>query len=480
MKLKLVALLLIPHFIMGQTSFLDFAESEIVKSHIVLAISADSLLNYIVDDNPLTRYNILENKQLFLAKGNHFHIRMKYVNPLHYQISSSKRSLDDELFKATDKYLSDVISFLIEINKSTSPNASSHPDGVTDSIFFERSDPSVLDIYARMKISVVSNELFDLLVILKDINVQEAFQESIDTIRSSFQRLYNITQYSEVAKVLKTNESNMHKLNVKFSVIKDSIDVFEKRLKETLEKNGKDKKSFEFQYIRIGILNLREKLNKAQIETEETRVKYEKVKMLFESTKAINEELVILDIKISREKILYEVDILIKKIDFNFEKLTLSERYEKLYTLKVRKFHRIIPSVSTGAIYSSLIFKTFGTNKNALGETIVGEAEEEIDPLNFGTYLNLHIINRSEITPLVQFGVSTTRNKPALMLGLGTTYRDITLSLGGLWTWTPKLKTLSVGQIVSGTTQIDNDIKYSFRDKPYFYIGLSFNILKSN
>lgn len=473
MKLNLLALLLIPYLTMGQTSNLDISESEIVKNHIIISIGPDSLLNFIIDDNPLTRYNILENKQLFQVKGNSFHIRMKYVNPLHYQITSNSRSIDDEIFKASDKYITDAISFFSTISKGGKPGQMEvePPKNLT----FKTSDPAVFDIYVRLRTHMEGDITQDLLNTLMNINVKEAFETSMDSVRSNFQRLYNITEFLQVSKAIKINESNMVRINKKLSEVSDSILFFE----EKLEKIIKDKNDFKFQYIQIGILNLKEKLEKAKNEIEEAKVKYAKVKSIFETTKATNEELIISDLKISREKSFYEVDILVKKIYFDFEKLTMSVKDEKLYTLIVRKFHRFIPSVSTGAIYSSLLFKTFGTDKNALGETIVSESVEELDPLNFGTYLNLNIQNRSEITPLIQFGVSTTKNKPALMLGLGATYRDISLSVGGLWTWTPKLNTLSVGQIVSGTTQIDDDIKYSFRDKPFLYLGVSFNILKS-
>lgn len=474
MKLNLFFLLLIPYFTMGQTSILDVSESEIVKNHIILSIGPDSLLNFIIDDNPLTRYNVLENKQLFQVKGNSFHIRMKYVNPLHYQITSNSRSIDDDIFKSSDKYITDAISFFGKITKNTN-ESQMEIEGPKEDLTFKTSDPEVFDIYVRLRTRMEEDITQDMLNTLMNINVNNAFQTSMDSIKSSYQRLYDITEFSHVPRIIKLNESKMLQINQNLTAVGDSIMAFEDKLVKLL----KDRNGFKFQYIQIGIINLKEKLEKRRKEIEEEKNKYAKIKNLFESTKVSNEELIISDLKISREKSFYEVDILVKKIEFDFNKLTLSVKSEKLYTLRIRKFYRFIPSVSTGAIYSNLIFKTFGTDKNALGETIVSESEEELDPLNFGTYLNLHIQNRTEITPLIQFGVSTTKNKPALMLGLGATYRDISLSVGSLWTWAPKLNTLSLGQIVSGTTEIEDDIKYYFQGKPFLYFGLSFNILKS-
>ncbi len=479
MKLTFFILLFTPCYLEGQITISDFSEAKIVRDHIILTLNSDSLIYYNIDDSPLSRYNILENNQLFQAKSGDFHIRMKYVNPLHYQVSSTSRSVDDELFKDTDKYISNAISFIGTMSGRIDPNNASVENPAD--LKFKTSESEILDIYVRLRTNVggvIAIEITqDLLNALMAIKVDETFKVSMDSLKKNFRRLYSITQFSEVMPVLNINESNILTIDKKLSAVNDSILAFEKMVLKIVQGN---EDNLNFQWVQIGVLNLKTKLTEAKKQIQEVKDKYEKTKNLFKSANVTNEELFISDLKISREKSFYEIDISVKKLDFDLEKLTLSEKTEKTYTIRVHKFQRFIPSVSTGAILSGLKFKTFGTGMNALGETIVTEVEEELDPLNFGAYLNIHINNPSDLTPLIQFGVSTTKNKPALMLGLGASFRDITLSAGSLWTWVPKLDNLSVGQVVSGTAQIEENIKYGFQEKPFFYIGLSFNIIKKN
>ena len=47
---------------------------------------------------------------------------------------------------------------------------------------------------------------------------------------------------------------------------------------------------------------------------------------------------------------------------------------------------------------------------------------------------------------------------------------------GGVWSWNQTLNTLSVGQSISSTTELENDIKYEIGVKPKgWYLGIQYN-----
>lgn len=70
------------------------------------------------------------------------------------------------------------------------------------------------------------------------------------------------------------------------------------------------------------------------------------------------------------------------------------------------------------------------------------------------------------------------KKRPFLLLGGGFSIPSarIALSGGPIWTWNPSLDKLSVGQTISSTTDLENDIEYKFDIEPKgWYLGIQYN-----
>ncbi len=150
-------------------------------------------------------------------------------------------------------------------------------------------------------------------------------------------------------------------------------------------------------------------------------------------------------------------------------------------TFRVRRFQRFVPEVSVGSAYTFFKYNTYGTTKDMNGQEILASPTENyIKNLNITTMLNFnYFISNSPINPLWQIGVGVNSGVPALLTGFGLrgvlgTSR-ITISGGVAMTWINELDKLKVGDKISGTSDIEKDLKYQFSWPPKPYIGLQYN-----
>jgi hypothetical protein len=74
-------------------------------------------------------------------------------------------------------------------------------------------------------------------------------------------------------------------------------------------------------------------------------------------------------------------------------------------------------------------------------------------------------------------GVGTSKDLPSLLAGGGFRFSKpshFSVSFGGLWTWRQELDKLKVGDVITGTTDLTNDLKYKFMSSPAFFIGINY------
>lgn len=148
--------------------------------------------------------------------------------------------------------------------------------------------------------------------------------------------------------------------------------------------------------------------------------------------------------------------------------------------LRFRKFQRFIPEVSTGIAYLDLSFPKYGTSTNSSGQQVVSLAgEEKFKKMNFTAMVNFVYFSEDwNVNPLIQIGVGENSDFPVLMIGggirLNTGLRRISFTVGAASSWIKTLDKLKLNDVVTGTSDIEKDLKYEFKS-PKIYFGIQYN-----
>lgn len=174
------------------------------------------------------------------------------------------------------------------------------------------------------------------------------------------------------------------------------------------------------------------------------------------------------------------------KISESRDKIEISEGKGITRKIRVHDYNKVIPSVATGFVFSDVTYPQFGTeeieieeNGTIVKKTIVKEVEPGSEEVQAALLLNLVIRTGGEnFHPLVQFGVSSGQERPALLIGGGIRFSQpkwLTVSFGVLLPWKRELSDLSPGDPVTGTAQIEEDLNYSLDSSlDTFYLSFQY------
>lgn len=136
-------------------------------------------------------------------------------------------------------------------------------------------------------------------------------------------------------------------------------------------------------------------------------------------------------------------------------------------TFTVRKSSFFVPERAVAVIYNNLTYPQYGTAMNKAGEMIVERAEDH-QPIDGAMMLNLVMrfgrLNSSVVYPLLQLGVSSAKDFPGFLAGVGLRFVEpfrFSLSVGGMITRYKDLDgNLKIGDVVSGTDDINKHLTY--------------------
>ncbi len=140
----------------------------------------------------------------------------------------------------------------------------------------------------------------------------------------------------------------------------------------------------------------------------------------------------------------------------------------------VRTFRRFTPEIGAGLILSDVRRPKYGTTKNAAGETVIGAAKNEAESYDAAIVTNF--VCRcgwgEELTPMIQLGVAPRPSSPSILLGAGVRLfglgkGDVAVGVGVIMAWVKDLTDLKPGDAVSGTKDIEADLSYQRRTRPY-------------
>ncbi|MDX1718720.1 MAG: hypothetical protein R3353_01040 [Salegentibacter mishustinae] len=166
----------------------------------------------------------------------------------------------------------------------------------------------------------------------------------------------------------------------------------------------------------------------------------------------------------------------------NKEEITTTALKDTLKnTIRVRRFQRFVPEVSVGTAFTFFKYHTYGTVSDSTGQNFVGSpVEKELRNLNITTMVNFnYYLEDSPLHPFYQLGFGVNEGIPTLLTGIGLRsilgIKKFSISAGIAATWIEELNNLEVGDPVSGTVEIEEDLKYQFSWPPKPYIGLQYN-----
>lgn len=151
-------------------------------------------------------------------------------------------------------------------------------------------------------------------------------------------------------------------------------------------------------------------------------------------------------------------------------------------TIRVRKFQLFVPEISVGTAYTFFKYNSYGTTTDASGQIVVASpTENAVRNINISTMINWNLYcENSPINPLIQIGAGINSDIPTILVGGGLRFSNnsknrIRITGGIAMTWIKELDKLKVGDVISGTDDIDKDLKYQFSWPPKPYIGIQYN-----
>lgn len=483
MKSMLLFLLLILTFNLGFAQFgrEEIKKSKTIKDEITIGIKTENDISLFLDLENQTE-KTLKEKDYFQVKSDEFRVYAKFVNPLRYVIRTSQKSLDEELFIASRDFINSAAEFIQDVQTTKAGGARSKP--VVNAPTNATLEPQLVEMYlvviAQYSNFFVANSEY--WKSIGSIDLAETSKTLADNSDKTFNALLAIKNVHHIENVIASNAKV-------FENNKNLIIELKQRLLNAENEFNKIQFTNAQKYVKAFIQNkmqeMKSEITDLEKRSNDIEVKYKKIEELFSSISKKKHSLTENN-KFELEKILdinkqkrHEITVIVEKILFNAKEKTIEIDSSKSYQINVRKKTTFIPVLSSGVIYTNLSFPQFGTDTNELGETIVVQTEDEENEIAIATYLNLYVNNKWDLPAFLQFGIGPSREKPLFFLGGGAELMpQITFSVGGVFTWFPELNELNIGDLVSGTAAIEDDISFDFNFKPKLYFGLNIDITK--
>lgn len=160
--------------------------------------------------------------------------------------------------------------------------------------------------------------------------------------------------------------------------------------------------------------------------------------------------------------------------------VALTDKEPATGSFDLRKYSAVIPEVAAALIYTDIEYAQFGTGTNETGKTVVERVEPSRFPVEGAMMMNFipgFMGDSSFVYPTFQLGVSTAKDAPGLLAGLGLRFtgtQQFSIAIGRLVTWHKTLNELELGQVVKGTAEIEADLKFK-RAPTAWYGGIQYN-----
>jgi hypothetical protein len=154
---------------------------------------------------------------------------------------------------------------------------------------------------------------------------------------------------------------------------------------------------------------------------------------------------------------------------------------ERSATLRLRYFTPFAVEAGAGAVFAVVDRPKYGTRRNSRGELTVASAG--VTSLSVDPSVLLNFVCRcgggTILEPMAQVGASTSKETPALFVGGGIRVfvvgrGDVAVGGGLLLAWVRDLATLAVGDVVSGTADIREDLGFGRAPRAGHYFVIQY------
>lgn len=168
------------------------------------------------------------------------------------------------------------------------------------------------------------------------------------------------------------------------------------------------------------------------------------------------------------------------KVDSATSMISTDQQVAGSTTFSVRRYSALTPEIGVGAVFGTIQQPTYGTGKDASGQTIVARAPTKSLSVNPTILVNFVCRCGSGIlVPMAQIGTSTSKTLPAILLGggvrlFGLGKGDVAIGGGAMFAWYQDLQKLKVGDVITGTNDINADLGYISTPKVGGYFALQY------
>ncbi|WP_108807802.1 hypothetical protein [Aquimarina spinulae] len=420
--MKKIVLLLFVTFLSinakAQTAKISLTAKKIKKS-LYLRLDNKDILRYGTKAEEINQKT--PKTKTFASNNESITIYIKPLNPITKEITVNNKTIENTNFKESQEVLSQIIS---TINKTGQLSLKANPNPNQNKLTF--------------------NDIVDKTVIhINQINYDN-YQNIIDSIE---------TNIGKLKKIVSIKSKTLNKNN---------------NLNSNLLEWYKATKNYEKEVEIIVII----------------KNYYDQLKTWTEKMSKNNfDELQPVD-DLAKDSIkVVEISISDRILEYDASKKVLSlKKQEKPITeniLNFEKFSRFIPEVVPAIVYTDLSFPQYGTETNDNDEQILVKTDDKsFNKINVGLMVNFNYnMGYDEFIPFFQIGAGPTKKFPILFSGVGMRLNNRFMISGGTaWTWINELSSLNVGDVISGTAEIENDQAFKFRTTPKFYFSLQIKI----
>ncbi|MEM1323576.1 MAG: hypothetical protein AAGG75_25160 [Bacteroidota bacterium] len=434
--------------------------------------------------HPLNFNNPLEDSIIFLPSQGGINVYLMPLNPLNHIYNTNLDVIDDPIIEDANDALGEIID---QLSKVTNPAPSTGTggtgtesfgggDGVAAASISPSCDQEVENSKSRIK---------QIAELLKD--------SQKDKIVAIFKRLKALPFVAAQAtrdSLVAINES-IAKIDAHFKTVSNSIEYAQEQVKtlNTERWNCPDP------FITISIIdNALKELADIQAEQEKRQQKlkgaYKLTNRAYHTANigggpGLSWCIPLTNIAVKKGKIsLYTIKIQEGGYQLSDKNEIVETPVRDLITrtLRIRKYSLFVPERGVGIAYTAFTYNAYGTSTDSTGQQFVAEpTENEINNLNVSTMINFNIfLEHTMIHPMIQLGLGVNANIPTLLGGIGIRSningtRRLAVSAGFAATWIRELDQLKVGDPVTGTDDIEEDLKYKFSLPIEPYFGIQFN-----
>ncbi|MVO08188.1 hypothetical protein GOQ30_03285 [Flavobacterium sp. TP390] len=470
-----------------------------VKDGVIYLTFNGKELEYFTTDNTAdSKKTIQETTTFSLKDDNSCNIYLKWINPLKYKLTWKDTTYVDERDKAIDDFVdlltSQFGSTVTSLNKSENAALTENSRkgflraGATELLIpekgFNNTDLTLLYIQLRSNQSQLSDtERKELNVITKSIIDLDAIiaTDIFKKVDAIFTELVSLNEPTNVANKVAENETEIEeqeKLYAQIDELQKSIiksltaleltdkllnsyskTIISKFIDQTVNTTNSNK---QLTAKLKPILEILKNSIKEESANATTKGFYKSRSLGFEDGKKIKAE------------------IRITEFEYNNKTKEFSKKSDILNkSLVFQKYDFFAISVSTGLFYSNTTLKGYGVANGTDGQFAVTEEDITKNSAVTAVFLNFNFgVGSRYLAPLAQIGIDPTKKRPFLLLGGGFSIPSASIAFTGgpIWTWSPTLDKLSVGQAISSTTELENDIQYKFDMEPKgWYLGIQYN-----